>query len=63
MTCKECKHFCDASIGGICLGWTDKQEASASDSADDCPRAERWDNIPQYTPNIIEEYSEYDRIF
>ena len=46
MTCKECKHFCPASVGGICLGWTDKQEAEASDSANDCSRAERRDKTP-----------------
>lgn len=60
MECKDCTYFSNA-YGGSCFGWADISDTKACDNANNCSRFRVKEKEPNYTPNIIEEYSEYDK--
>lgn len=63
MFCKNCTHF-STYLGGTCLGWTDMCETNEDANVGSCSRfCFNNGRTPEYTPNIKEEYSEYDRDF
>lgn len=59
MTCKDCQHFSNY-LGGTCLGWADMSETNENAEVGSCSRFRLKSKEPKYTPDIKEEYSEYD---
>ena len=60
MTCKDCKNFSNYQ-GGTCL--SDMWETSADKDSSSCVGFDLKTEESEYSPHIVEEYSEYDRNF
>lgn len=62
MICKNCTHF-STYLGGTCLGWADMQKTNGDVDVGSCSRFCLKSKDPEYTSDIKEEYSRYDKDF